>query len=306
MDTCYIDRVAYAGRWALESHARGADGLFDQVERQIYLSHTGPDTLSTLLIGQNDNSQANSHPLTYRAALMGAALWLTTQHKLFGKGSASSNGWRVDSRFSHAIQTDTAGATATSRIYGSVVYVVARSLLHGSARFTVVIDGREYGPYATESSFVTMHGLSFAPFAVRIAGLNAASHRVTVVNRGGGTLHLDFMAGNSHQLGRTRPFLVMATDYQAKTFSRRALINLNAMVRTVEAELAEDGLGVSLADVQSACDDPAQSAAAKPAGSYCSLHDGVHPDDSGERRIANAFLAALPVTPVVAREEMEN
>ena len=98
---------------------------------------------------------------------------------------------------------------------------------------------------------------------------------------------------------------MIATDSRAKTCSLSAIIKLNAMVRTVEAELTQDGMGVSPADVQSACQNPAQSDGSTSAGSIAASTTACIRTTQGETRIANGFLSALHVVPVAASKEVQ-
>jgi hypothetical protein len=69
---------------------------------------------------------------------------------------------------------------------------------------------------------------------------------------------------------------------------------LNNQIRSIANQLAADGLGIVLADVEGDCANPKMVDSKTPGGSNCSQYDGVHPNDAGHKIIANAFLRMMP------------
>ena len=290
----YVHLISGAKNWALTNHAVGGDGLFDQIKDTIWRSTTGPSSLSLLMIGANDNGYVYHQSAVWTPALQAAYLWLLTQQKSMGASLKKTGSWSADPILSTGIYTTEDKSSATGRTFGNVVYVVARSTPSNSPTFTITVDDAVYGPYKTPVPWTTLRGSNFAPYAVRIGNLADSYHTVTVTNRGSGELHVDFIADNKAQVSPTGPYLLASTVYKTTTGWEFSYKFLNDQIRTTATQLAADGLGIVLADVEGDCANPQMIDAVKPGGSNCSGYDGEHPNDAGHRIIANSFLRMIP------------
>jgi hypothetical protein len=189
--------------------------------------------------------------------------------------------WSDDTILPFGIYTMEDRASVPGHTFGNVVYVVARSTPANSPTFTISIDGTTYGPYATPVPWTTMRKHDLAPYSVRIGNLADTYHSVTIQNRGSGELHVDFIAGNKGQLSPTGPYLYAITVYKASAGWEFTAKFLNDQIRTIATQLAADGLGIVLADVEGDCANPNMVDGKTPGGSNCSQADGVHPNDAG-------------------------
>lgn len=290
----YVSIVSNTKGWILHDHAIGGDGIFDQLAEGLWGSTVTPSNLSLMMIGANDNGYVYKQSEVWDPALQAAYLWLLTPSKQFGSGLSQTGTWAQDPTYSFGIYTTEDKASASGHTFGNVVYVVARSTTTNSPTFTINVDGTVYGPYTTPVPWTTPRGHNFAPYSVRIANLATTYHTVTVSNQGSGELHVDFITGNKGQLTPTGPYLYAATVYKLSSAFEFMTEFLNNQIRTTATQLAADGLGLVLADVEGDCANPQMVDGKTPGGSNCSQYDGNHPDDAGHRIIANAFLRMMP------------
>ena len=286
--------ISSAKGWVLKDYAVGGDGLFDQLAEHLWGSPVTATSLSLLMIGANDDGYVYKQSDVWDPALQAAYLWLLTSAKEMGKTLTTKGTWLADSILPGGIYTTEDKAAASGSTFGNVVYVVARSTPTNSPTFTINVDGTAYGPFKTPVPWVTARNHDLAPYSVRIGNLATTYHTVTVTNEGTGELHVDFMAGNKGQLTPTGPYLYASTVYKVDTAWEFTAEFLNTQIRNTASQLAADGLGIVLADVEGDCANPKMVDTTKPGGSNCSQFDGVHPNDAGQRIIANAFLRMMP------------
>jgi hypothetical protein len=286
--------------WTANNQAAGGAALYDQCQNKIWGSTVNSTTVSFALLGLNDGGNTTTHSTMYRAAMGACYLWLVTPSKQFGNTLTTSGTWTSDSILASGIRTTGNGATATGSVFGSTVYVVSRSLTTNNPTFTVTVDGVAYGPYTTAASYTTNQGSNFSPYLVRIPNLENTHHTVVVTNSGTGQLHVDFITGNVPQISSTGPFLWVGTIPKTASLYGSFTTNTNTIIRGVVSDLAADGLGVALVDVEAACTNPTARDQSPgnggPANGLCSLSDGTHPDAGGIAIIADAFRRAVAST----------
>jgi lysophospholipase L1-like esterase len=292
--SAYPAIIASTKGWILKDYAIGGDGLFDQLSEHLWGSTIDASSLSLLMIGANDDGYVYHQSAVWDPALQAAYLWLLTPQKEMGNILAQKGTWTKDAVLSSGIFTTENKATATGTTFGNVVYVVARSTPTNSPTFTITVDNTVYGPFTTPTPWMTMRKHNLAPYSVRIGNLATTYHRVIVQNQGTGELHVDFIAGNKGQLTATGPYLYASTIYKVDTAWEFTMQFLNNQIRSIASQLAADGLGIVLADVEGDCANPRMVDGKMPGGSNCSQSDGVHPNDAGHRIIANAFLRMMP------------
>jgi hypothetical protein len=292
----YAALIASAKGWILQDYAIGGDGLFDQLAERLWGSTVNASSLSLMMIGANDDGYVYHQSAVWDPALQAAYLWLLTSQKEMGNTLAHSGSWSKDPVLSSGIYTVEDKASATGTTFGNVVYVVARSTPENSPTFTIKVDDTLYGPFTPPVPWMTMRKHNLAPYSVRIGNLATTYHRVIVQNEGTGELHVDFIAGNKGQLTETGPYLYASTVYKVDTAWEFTMQFLNNQIRSIANQLAADGLGIVLADVEGDCANPKMVDGRMPGGSNCSGYDGVHPNDAGHRIIANSFLRMMPAS----------
>jgi hypothetical protein len=290
----YVQLIGQGRDVAISDQGVGGAALFDQIQRKVWGSNVTATTRSSMLIGVNDGGRIFNSPQVWTSALEAAYLWLLTPNKSLGNSltTSPSGAWTPDPLYSSGILTTVNGASAPTEVWGTTVYVIARSLMANNPTFSVNVDGVAYGPFTPLVPWETNQHSTFAPYTVRISGLVEGHHSVVVTNKSAGELHIDFIAGNGTQAG---PILFAASMYQTASLWEMYTQAINTAVYTVAAQLRSDGFNVIVADVASACANITEyDTWNHPVGSNCSLADGTHPNEQGEILIASAFLRVMP------------
>ena len=302
----YAQRIATDKSWTLNnlgaSGTQASDvGQIDKVFQQTITA----SSKSVILSGFNDMrawGTLQNGLDTYEGTLRTMLVWLATPaaKMKFGQSMSTSGSWTALTTSVYptniGIYSSQVGATATATVYGSVVYVTSIKLGSGGGAFNVSVDGVSHGPYSCSGAQTTPKGQFYAPFVVRLDGLDEGLHTVTVsvtsaantyVMSVSGNLGLTTRAGPSVWVGNclrmTSAGYLLGGSYANGSDS--AVSKYNTVIRRVARELANDGLNVGLADAGAIYDPGTQVQS-----------DQIHPDSNGHAAIADAFFLAMEPT----------
>jgi hypothetical protein len=237
---------------------------------------------------------------TYGTILLACAVWLAVpnaQKHLAGDSTiAYSGSWTPQTYYNgcnaNSYQTLQNGATATVHLTGTAIYIgyTNRAGLGDGGTLTVNVDGTDMATI-DESTGSTGGVFTYWPEVLRLSGLSSGSHTVIITANvtTGKKCNIDWFADNSHAetTGSPRIYLgntikATAAGYAAVGGSDEAVAAWNFVNAAVVAGLVADGLRVVYVDACSTYDPNTMSQA-----------DGVHPNDTGQVTIANAFLALM-------------
>lgn len=300
----YIELIAAARGWTITNEAVSSTQAAD-CATDLFQHVVADDSQTLLMIGTNDARVYNSDTVlqgVYKRAHLALAAWaaIPDARKVYAQDAASTGSWTNNAGAyggGLAVYSTSVGATRTFTVYGTVVYLCSLLQDDNTSTFTVAVDGVTVGTYSNGTagavSLETYLGLDYAPNLIRIPGLSEGEHTVvvTVASSAGSNpyVHLLWAAGNQGHNSKDGPNVwvgniprLNSTGYATLGGSDAIFAVYNAIVRANVNTLATDGLNVGLVDSASrllpASDlDP----------------DGIHPDDSGHQKIADAFLEAI-------------
>ena len=286
----YAELLAAAtGRTLWNKGVSGAEigDLYTQV------AGTSDNNKSTriVLIGANDSSKRTVAILPYfKAGLLASLCRLSVPYaRVVGRGSLTfSAGWTDSGNYFNACKKSPgAGGTASATVVGTTVYAILATVPATTDAtpqvVQITVDGVEKYNGALPQPVTTMVGLTYGAVAVRIPDLAAGSHSVVVTHVSGSVnLFMISLSGNG-QAGDEYPTVVGVATLPNSGFSS-ASISFGAACIEVYRQLQRDGLGIKYVDllgVWSAADH----------------YDALHPNNQGQRKIADAVGAALGLTP---------
>lgn len=297
----YADRLAAELGMALSNYA----GSGHQAGDQAFASMTfiaSPDDIHVVMAGFNDVHvyEGDTAKQAYtKASLLRLLLnILCPERKTLRSGNVTLTGnWTNTGVNSIGKWSCTAGDTAEATVEGTAIYVGYLYHNHASSQSSIeiIVDGVSKGVYSTDgANCTTFRGLLYPAGALRIGGLSAGSHAVTVrVNTQGENTYIDFIAGSA---GTDRPSVVLgqivrmaAAGYAALGGSEALCLVYNGFIDDIVASLRSDGHVIRRAMSWSAV-HPSTDVAS----------DGKHPSQSGHDKLFLAFHAAIMAAQVAA------
>jgi len=287
-----------AGRYGLPLNNTGIPG--DQaadIQQKIYSTAVNGQSyqMFTAMTGANDvtyygadaDKQAN-----YKSIIDASIAWLNIpiNNKILGQSTAITytGSWSNAAYYNAAISkvSTTNGDNASFTISGSVIYV-AYTMLDGNAgQMSVTVDGISQGTLnnygQNNSTIATFNGVNYGSGLKRISGLSNTSHTVSItVTSATGTNNKAIIdwAGSNSGLGGFSGAPILVQGEVPIRFSSTNVATYNNLVRQSVNTLKSDGMNVFTAYTQNVTNPSTDLAS-----------DGAHPNDSGHRKLANAFI----------------
>ena len=282
----YINLVGAAKGWTVNDLGHSGDTLVDQA-KVIYGTVPTMNSLSSLLIGQNDSCGAAVRSLEWGSNYEAVAAYLLTPNKWPGQDSrvVKTGTWTKSTQTPFGIQSSSDGSSASVVSSGSAFYV-AYTATYGSAAVVTVTQAETGQTLAVFTPSAMNSAIPYVPELYRIPFGSAGQRTlvVTVTTAGGGTVYLDWMADNLGQNNATGWFLA---PFATKTMTEMYLPNCEAAVGNTVDQLSSDGLNAFKVDLRPVCYDANRNPACNQSG------DGIHPNDAGMAIIANEFIRRL-------------
>ena len=272
----------------------------------MYASAVNADSITTFISTAQSDGGVNSLGQTVSpdAAVPGTMEnWLHFQesafafrlipdaNKLLGDSSALQRtpNWTASSYWQHAIQT-TSSDPITFSISGSSLYFGFWAELDSDVSVAITVDGTVYGPFNPKTMWTTYHGMSAAPYLVRIPGLSSTSHSISIQRPPGGShaLHFAWAGGNAAATASGYPRYYAANMYKANVSDTATwgYVARNAVTAQAVSEFVSDGFNIVLVDLHTACFD-------SQGNPICNDADGIHPGPVGAQVIFQTFIAAM-------------
>jgi hypothetical protein len=260
----------------------------------------GSGDKATVLIGTNDHWKYGTSATKkehYRAFLTAIAVRLGAPYRIRGidAGMSYTGTWDITTVFGcNGKKSSQNGSTVTTSVSGTAVYIgtILQDVVTGTA--DVYIDGVRVGSLSSNGAGInTQAGASYAPAVFRFGGLTTGNHTVQLVvtspSGGLNILYVEYIAG-SDQL--VKPSLYIGTiprmtsagyaSLPGALSSDQNVAAYNAIVGSVTAALAGDGLDIKLVDVSSAINPSVDLGP-----------DGIHFAESGRINAKNAYYATI-------------
>lgn len=261
---------------------------------KVYSVKPAYGDISTIMLGVNDQRTygVNATTLAYfRRGLQNHVAYLGLGNKQFAISSGVYTGtWVNTTPYGIGKNSSTNGSTATFQVYGSVVYIGMIQQDAAPGVFNVIIDGVTVltgGTTQTTGLGPTVNGVAFGGMLLRFPGLSYVNHNVQIVltsaTAGGNAVYIDWVAGNAQTV---KPQVYVGNVMYAQSYSAGGssanVDSYNTVIASLIAELAADGLNVTLVDVHNVV--PLNS-------TY--MDGGVHPITPGHALLATAFRSAF-------------
>jgi lysophospholipase L1-like esterase len=252
----------------------------------------------TILPGVNDARTAGTDTTlidSFRGCLQAGLAWLAIPdaYKVKAANATKTGTWAVNTGVygSMDYQSSTNGSTMSAKVKGTTAYVGHIRSIGTAGTFTVSIDGVSMGTFSTAVNTPTRQvgGGQYGAYLLRFPGLSYGEHTVTVtVTSASGNVYIDWFGGNGFPYDPKGPAVysgncLRASDayYTANPpHSEAGVAAHNLVINDAVNSLARDGLNVVLVDVVSSQD-------------RADYTDGLHPNDAGMVKLANAFLLEM-------------
>ena len=300
----YAQLLAAAKSWTnVTNSAVDGDQAWDQATHVIPKVVAQGD-VSTLLIGTNDfrtyqSDASKRHEWQWAHQALAAWLAIPDADKVKPAGMTLFGAtWDTGGAYIGSARSYAAAETAAATVHGRTAYLWTIAQGGNTSTYKVTVDGRAYGTFSTApaASMTTINGIAYGSRLHRFSGLGDGPHTIvvtTVSADGSNPVYVTAAAGSSGIHATSGPTVVVGTIYRFTsagygTYGGSDAINrqYNAVVVSNVRQLQEDGLNVALADVEGVIDPSTDLAS-----------DGVHPNDNGHRKVADAFVEALAVYP---------
>jgi lysophospholipase L1-like esterase len=300
----YANLVASTIGWTLTNKAQSGGLLADQATA-IYSETVAPDADSFILTGYNDMRRfgTDNEGLAYfRNALSATMAWLalpeSAKVRASGDNVVYTGVWGPTPAFPWMGKySSQQGATATFSVNGPVIYVGGSVELAGTGTFSITVDGTIRATAGCGTNRTPSSGLRYAPFLVRIGGLQDIRHQVVLtVTSAAGNVFFDWAAGVAPApLSAQSPYVYVGNTLRMRadayslggpgtnSGSDAAVALYNDAIKSVCGGLSSDGLNAVYVDASSRYD---------PNGADLSF-DLVHPSDQGMAKIAEAFIQTM-------------
>lgn len=302
---CYVSALNNELETTFNNFAVPGSMVGDQTQAVLGIDVAAGDR-STIMLGANDERHYGVDSMKqsyYRDGLRNLIGWLALASKQTARSVGDETGpWSNTQIQGIGRATSTVGASKTFTVSGTTVYavVILADNAGNNAPYSIRIDGVVQGNYASSAPGMTSIGAP-TPYAYvdrlhRFAGLAAGNHTITVTQTGAGNLAVEWAAGNA-QTAFPQVFVgniirqanASGSGYSKWGGSDANVASYNADVAQVVSDFRNDGLAVTLVDVHSALNNKADLS-----------RDGLHPVQSGQDKIAEAFLSAMTAGTTVA------
>lgn len=260
-----------------------------------------PHDTTIWMPGFNDMRWWGLDPLgldTYTGAVRALMAWLAIPEKKKTRAvnAGSSGGWTVTSVYGQLGQYSAQkGAAIVFSVRGDTVYLGGIALQSGTGLVGLQIDGLPMGVWRCGGVAPFNSALGYAPFLIRVPGLDDRLHSVTAsVVSTSGTVYVDWCASNHWATSGPRPAVYVSSCLRLQDYSSSqqpewghgsedaARLYSAATYQAVE-DLASDGLDVTYVDTLPFYD----------LAHGDNVPPDVHPNDQGHQHLADAYLAAM-------------
>lgn len=298
----YAPLVAAAKGWTLANHGVNG-GMCITQQIQIYALSVLPGTISSYLIGPNDERVYGTDPTRfpiYQGALTAQLAWLAIPEakKVRGQATAAiayAGTWADDvATYGGTLgrSSTTNGSTATLTLTGRHLFIATRIQDGNAGTFTLTVDGALYGSYSCAAPGLIAGNLNYAPSGIVIPNLSDGVHTVlltvTSATAAGNVVWLDWAAGSGGVRQVAGPYCysigvprMSAAGYTAFGGSEATVAEYNRFLRGLCGFLGYCGLNVIFVDASPYVEPTADISG-----------DGIHPNDQGHRHLRDAFLEA--------------
>jgi lysophospholipase L1-like esterase len=262
--------------------------------------------MQTLMVGTNEGfyKGVGTYENVYKANLGAAITWLTipVESKSLAQGAnctvtagtfAAESGVTVLNDTVRASTTNGSALSCTITTSGGPVYAWYVQSDSDGGTFNASIDGGATTGYTTASTptIATQNGGTRGVNYIRFSGLTAGPHTVlftvTSATGAGNSVHIYGLGTPLTQPIFNSPRLfVGGVPYELADAASASTAAYNADALSVVNTFAADGLPVAFVDVRQYVK-----------GLAAEMFDTLHPNDTGHRRLANAFLAGLQYVP---------
>lgn len=251
----------------------------------IYNTTFNSDDTSLFLTGFNDMRYLGANSGPYEDSLKAMLAWMGTSSKAKAINLPVTGAWSATPVNSIGRNSTDVGATISTTVESSVVYVAAIQQSSNNGSFKVTVDGIDYGPYQTRGGAAYSNNVNYSPYLIRIGDLSNAPHSV-VVTVLSGQVFIDWigsptqgqavyvsgcmkMTASGYTLGA--PFN-NGSDALAEQYT--------GLIQSAVSQLAADGLRIFY--VPLAYDQNTQVS-----------NDNVHPKESGQVTTAVSFIKTI-------------
>jgi hypothetical protein len=287
--------------------SHGGDMWADQAE-EVYAAVVVDGDTSLIELGCNDQ-RIYGTDLTKRGYyLKGIAAhigWLGCSNKIRARDTAAieTGSWEDTGAYfgvqAHGRCGLAVGATKTFTVNGYVAYLCHLAQDGQGGAFEVKIDGVSKGTFQTNApGMTTYNGRGYGPQLLRFGSLGPGQHTVQVTQTQAGRAYIEWATGSSDQTFRPKVFVANITRSGTYQWggSEANVTAYNADLQVLVNEFIQQGFAVTLVDINSAVDPLLDLAG-----------DSLHPDDSGHRKIADAFVNAIgPLTYTTATVQVRS
>jgi len=300
------------------SHASGGHQTGDQLPAVIAKATPGANDKSLFFLGTNHQKLGVNS--TLQGYFIDSLRALILQRALAVKQPAATHGTEAGSWTSVGLvfpsfgKASTAtGSTKTFTLSGTTVYlsILVIDTAGDTGTYEVRIDGGSWQSFnAVAAGITSPNGYPYNERAHRFAGLSSGSHTIEVKQTGGTKLYVQWAGGNDQSI--KPPVYVgnlvrmSAAGYATFGSSTANVQSYNTDLAAMVAELVADGLNVTLVDLYNALNDTTDLTMVGNCSGSCQP-DGLHISDSGQAKVAAAFLTAMggsPPPPVVTYHQL--
>ena len=298
----YVALTSTYNRLPFSNYGNAGDQACDVPKRQIFghadnptLGHKG---LYTVLIGTNDVNLRGTEAAeaVFNLCDLAAISWLAVPQEAkvlaTAAGVRTSGPTHIDrSNNWNAAVTDAEGASVTFPLQtnaAGAVYVWYRIIDGNAGRFTCSLDGNVQGTLtsATTPALRTQNGEADSLALLRLTGVSAGSHSITLTQTSVGAAGLGVVAVGTPPTGDSKEWpkvLVGTVPLQLNDGNKQIRAAYTADIAANVAMLAQDGLQVVLFD-------PARYMT----GTSADMNDALHPNALGNEEIFKAIESSLP------------
>lgn len=264
----------------------------DQASAVYSCSATSSDKI-TLMLGINDERiyGTNSTKQTYfKDGLISLSVYLSSHTTKAINGGSYAGTWGNTTAYGIGKHSYTKGSKLTFTINGPVLYLGYIKQANNGGQFTVKVDGVSMGTFSSNGDGINSNlGLNYGPQLLRFSGLTNSSHSVEIevvsATSTSNRVYVDWWGTPSSKNTVHLANIPYATAYVSG--GSDANVDLyNEEIERIVSTLTADGLDVRLINVNAVLAD-------------ADMFDEYHPNDSGHEKIANAYLSAMGLPPVL-------
>lgn len=276
--------------------------------------------VTTMMIGTNNVSicgATTSCQDTYTRSLEHSIAWRgipDVAKVLMDSTNCTQTGtWIANPNALHSLSSATNGSTMTCSVttYGTVLYVGYQGVFGQAGTTSVTIDGGSVAAIAYTSNITTANGSNIAFELQRYTGLTAGAHSivftVTSSTSAFNTVGLLWVGGpKAAPAGTIAPpaVYVGGVPYQNGDANSTLTAAYNTLSQTATTTLAGDGVNATWVNIRASLNFTTDFTGGfiAPNGTYCEPSPSalitLHFGNCGHRHVAQAFMAAMGVTPL--------